>query len=63
MEHHGRLGTDELIGSTAASVMILVGVVAGQWVRQRISPELFRKAVLIMLIAIGINMIRKGIMT
>jgi len=58
----GELGVEELIGSTAASVMILIGVVGGQWVRKKVSPELFRKAVLIMLILIGANMIRKGFM-
>lgn len=58
----GNLGVEELIGSTAASVMILIGVVGGQWVRKKVSPELFRKAVLIMLILIGANMIRKGLM-
>jgi uncharacterized membrane protein YfcA len=42
--------------------MILIGVVGGQWVRKKVSPELFRKAVLIMLILIGANMIRKGFM-
>lgn len=57
----GNLGVEELIGSTAASVMILIGVVGGQWVRKKVSPELFRKAVLIMLILIGANMIRKGL--
>ena len=59
----GELGVEELIGSTAASVMILVGVVGGQWIRKKVSPELFRKAVLTMLIVIGANMIRKGLMT
>ena len=58
----GRLGHEELIASALASLMILLGVLVGQRLRRRASPELFRRAVLIMLILIGANMIRKGLM-
>lgn len=57
----GHLGGDELLGSAAGTALILVGVVAGQAIRKRASQEAFRRAVLIMLILIGANMIRKGL--
>lgn len=58
----GHLGWNELLGSTAGTAVILVGVVAGQALRKMIPPERFRRAVLAMMILIGANMIRKGLM-
>ncbi|MCG8545709.1 MAG: sulfite exporter TauE/SafE family protein [Alphaproteobacteria bacterium] len=57
----GRLGLEELIASCLATVAILVGVVIGQRFRRRAPPELFRRAVLIMIALIGLNMVRKGL--
>ncbi|MDH3704370.1 MAG: sulfite exporter TauE/SafE family protein [Alphaproteobacteria bacterium] len=58
----GHLGWNELLASTAGTAVILVGVVAGQVLRKAIPPERFRRAVLAMMILIGANMIRKGLM-
>ncbi len=58
----GHLGWNELFASAAGTAIILVGVVAGQILREMIPPERFRRAVLAMMILIGANMIRKGLM-
>ena len=57
----GQLGVEELVASCFATAMILVGVVIGQRFRRRAPPELFRRAVLIMIAVIGLNMVRKGL--
>lgn len=56
----GILATGEAIASTAATVCVLLGVVLGQWVRDHVSQEGFRKVLLLALIVIGINLIRKA---
>ena len=48
--------------SCAAALMIWFGVLIGQKLRARTSGNLFRKLVLGLLIVIGANMIRKGLM-
>ena len=58
----GRLGGEELTASFIATALILVGVVIGQRLRKRASPEIFRRAVLFMIMLIGLNMMRKGLM-
>lgn len=58
----GHLGWNELFASAAGTAIIFVGVVAGQILREMIPPERFRRAVLAMMILIGANMIRKGLM-
>ena len=42
--------------------MIWLGVLVGQRLRARASSDLFRKLVLGLLVVIGANMIRKGMM-
>jgi len=58
----GHFGWAELAGSTVAAVLIWLGVLVGQQLRARASAELFRRLVLVVLIVIGVNMIRKGLM-
>jgi hypothetical protein len=59
---NGYLGWTEIWASCGAAVMIWLGVLLGQRLRARASSELFRKLVLGLLIVIGANMIRKGIL-
>lgn len=58
----GHLGWRELAASCGAAVMIWFGVLIGQMLRARASGDLFRNLVLGLLIVIGANMIRKGLM-
>ena len=57
----GHFGWTELVASAGAAVLIWLGVLAGQVLRARASAELFRKLVLVLLVIIGANMVRKGL--
>jgi hypothetical protein len=59
---HGYFGWPEFFASCGAALMIWFGVLIGQKLRARASGDLFRRLVLGMLIVIGANMIRKGLM-
>lgn len=59
---NGFFGWPEFWASCGATVMIWIGVLIGQVLRARASADLFRKLVLGLLIVIGANMIRKGLM-
>lgn len=59
---NGYLGWPEFWASCGAAVMIWLGVLVGQKLRARASGDLFRRLVLGMLVVIGANMIRKGLM-
>jgi uncharacterized protein len=59
---NGYLGWREFWASCGATLMIWLGVLIGQKLRARASGDVFRKLVLGMLIVIGGNMIRKGLM-
>ncbi|WP_028240468.1 sulfite exporter TauE/SafE family protein [Stutzerimonas azotifigens] len=56
----GLLGPTELGASLLAVVPALVGVVAGERLRHRIDPELFRRILLAVLIVLGLNLIRRA---
>ena len=47
--------------STAAAVPLFVGMFAGQWLRQRVSEAQFRKALLIVVLLMGLNLIRRAL--
>lgn len=59
---NGYFGWMEFWASCGATIMIWLGVLVGQRLRARASSDLFRKLVLGLLIVIGANMIRKGMM-
>jgi hypothetical protein len=59
---HGYFGWPVFFASCGAALMIWFGVLIGQKLRARASGDLFRRLVLGMLIVIGANMIRKGLM-
>lgn len=46
--------------STAATLPVVLGMYAGQRMRDRIAPETFRKLVLIAVIAAGAELLRHG---
>lgn len=54
-------GLDELTWSALATVPLFAGMMVGQLTRRHVSEALFRKVLLIMLVLIGLNMIRRGI--
>ena len=58
----GHLGWMEFLASCGACLMIWFGVLIGQRLRARASAELFRRLVLAVLVVVGANMIRKGLM-
>jgi len=59
---NGFFGWPEFLASCGATLMIWFGVLIGQKIRARASSDMFRKLILGMLIVIGANMIRKGLM-
>lgn len=58
----GRFGMPEFAGSVAATLLVIAGMVLGQAVRKYVPQEIFRRTVLVLLILIGLNVIRRGLM-
>lgn len=58
---HGVLGPDDLAASAAALVPVATGLYLGQRLRARISQAAFEKAVLGVLILIGLNLLRRAL--
>lgn len=56
----GVLGLQEFYWSLAALVPILAGLVLGQRLRRYINPDLFKRVLLITLILLGFNLMRRG---
>jgi len=46
--------------STAATLPVVLGMYLGQYMRDRIAPEIFKKLVLIAVIAAGAELMRHG---
>lgn len=57
----GALDGPTALASTLALVPTAAGLAIGQWCRDRVSQEAFRRAVFLVLFALGINLIRKGL--
>jgi uncharacterized protein len=53
---HGAAPAGELFASTAAVIPALIGMAVGQAIRTRISPLLFRRVFLVLLLALGAEM-------
>jgi uncharacterized membrane protein YfcA len=47
--------------STAAMVPVVLGMVAGQHLRDKIAPETFKRLVLIAVMAAGVDLLRHGV--
>lgn len=58
----GILGVQEAKWSLLALIPVMGGLWFGQWVRSYINPVLFRKMLLIVLILLGLNLIRRAVM-
>jgi uncharacterized membrane protein YfcA len=57
----GVLARDEFILSGLACIPLFAGMFLGGWLRGRISQTIFQRALLIGILAIGINLIRRGL--
>jgi uncharacterized membrane protein YfcA len=58
--YKGVLGTPELTLSVLGTALIMTALFFGTWLRNRISQEIFRKALLVILVAMAFNMLRRG---
>lgn len=56
----GTLGASEFVMSVAVTVVIFAAMLFGRWLRSRISHEVFRKSLLVILLVMGANMLRQG---
>lgn len=59
---HGAAPAGNLLTSTLAVIPALVGMAAGQVIRTRISPRLFRRIFLIFLLLLGLEMALQGLL-
>lgn len=58
---HGILTPDRAVWSAVGCVPAFAGLAAGQWLRGRIDQALFRRVLLIVLLLIGLNLVRRAI--
>ena len=58
---NGLLNADTAPLSAAASVPGLIGIRIGEVIRARIDQEVFRKTMLVVLVIIGLNLIRRAV--
>jgi uncharacterized membrane protein YfcA len=57
LAQQGAMGERALLLSGIALIPTLIGMVFGQWVRDRLSQALFRKIVYVFLIGLGVNLV------
>ena len=57
----GFMGVDEFVWSAAAAAPLFVGVLAGQWLRSRISQSAFRRGLLLMLLVVGARLLYRAV--
>ncbi|PWG65419.1 TSUP family transporter [Spiribacter halobius] len=57
----GLMGPAEFGASALALVPVLAGLLTGERLRRRIDPDLFRKVLLVVLIVLGLNLIRRAL--
>lgn len=58
---HGALDTTQMAWSTAAAVPLFLGMLAGNVLRRRVGETAFRKGLLLLLLLVGANLIRRGL--
>ncbi len=58
---YGVLREEHTVLALLATVPVFLGMLLGQWVRGRIDQEPFRKVLLLVLVVIGLNLIRKAV--
>jgi uncharacterized membrane protein YfcA len=59
---YGVAGTAELLWSAAATLPVAAGMALGQWLRRRTSERVFRTTLLVLLLLVGLNLIRRGLL-
>jgi len=57
----GVIGRDEIIASVLVCIPLYAGLLFGTWLRGRMSQILFQRVLLIALVIIGLNLIRRGL--
>lgn len=58
----GRMGASEALWSAAATVPVFAGMLVGERLRGRVPESAFRRAVLVLLLLSGLNMVRQSLM-
>lgn len=58
----GVLGTEHILPGLASLIPVGGALLLGQWVRGKVDQERFRKVLLVSMVLIGLNLIRKGLM-
>ena len=58
---NGLLNEETAWLSVGACLPAFIGLGLGQWVRKRIDQALFRKALLVMLFVVGLNLLRRAV--
>jgi len=59
---YGVTGWTELGWSAAATVPLLAGMSLGQWLRKRTGERVFRNTLLVLLVLVGLNLVRRGVL-
>jgi len=54
----GTFRAEHVVPSLLAAIPVILGMLVGQYIRQHVNEEVFRKVLLIALVLIGLNMIR-----
>jgi uncharacterized membrane protein YfcA len=58
----GTIARDEIIASVLACIPLYIGLLFGAWLRRHISQRLFQRGLLIALVFVSVNLIRRGLM-
>ncbi|MEH6812897.1 MAG: sulfite exporter TauE/SafE family protein [Motiliproteus sp.] len=58
----GVIGAEELLWSLSALVPVFMGVTFGEFIRNKIDQDVFKKVLIFTLFAVGINLIRKSVL-
>lgn len=57
----GMLSGPLILLSLASVLPVLAGMALGQWLRRRVNADVFRRLVLLMLLALGLNLLRRAV--
>ena len=57
----GVAGTGELAWSALATLPVFAGMAVGTWARRHVSEAVFRRGLLVLLVLVGLNLIRRGV--
>lgn len=59
--HYGVINTSHIVPGLLSFIPVFAGLALGAWIRRRINQVLFRRLLLLTLIFIGLNLVRKGV--